>query len=140
MIIKAGHVWVSAKPILGTAPALIRDFKTIFGVSPETVAAIWNITPFDDDITLVNLLWALSFLTVYDKEAVLIRMTGAPVSRQTYRKKIWSVLQSMTLKSRDIVSFLVSFVVLSQWLPVSNYVLFRFDGRIGLRNLEARPV
>jgi hypothetical protein len=102
MVISDGHVFLAARTMIGRAPVPIRDFISMFGVSPRVAATVWNITSFDNDIRLIHLLWALNFLKVYEKEAVLIGIAGG-VDRKTYRDKIWRVLSSLKNKAKSVV-------------------------------------
>ena len=107
MIVTEGHVRLAAAPMVGRSSAAIRDFVSLFGVSPQVCAVIFNIISFPDDICLVHLLWALSFLKSYATEAVLIGMTGGSVSRNTYRRKVWQVLDCLSSKTSDVVCCLI---------------------------------
>jgi hypothetical protein len=113
MMVTEGHVRLAAAPILGrsSTSAPTRDFVSLFGVSPRVCAVIFNIISFPDDIHLVHLLWALSFLKSYATEAVLISMTGGAVSRNTYRRKVWQVLDCLSSKTSDVVCY-----VMVMWL------------------------
>ena len=93
------NVYVAAKPIIGAAPPLDRDFISLFGVTPKVVAAIWNITSFDHDVKLKHLLWALVFLKVYSAEKPLMCLCGVK-NRHTYRKYVWKVLSSLKQKAQ----------------------------------------
>jgi hypothetical protein len=99
MPVTARHVWLAAKPMLGRAVKEYRHFRALFGASPEVVATIYNITSFDHHINLIHLLWALSFMKTYQTYGALISLTGAKVSRKTYRNKVWSVLVSISEKT-----------------------------------------
>ena len=130
-------MWIAANPILGRAP--LRDFKTLFGVSTDVVAAVWNVTSFDDDINLLHLLWALIFLKTYNKEATLIALVGGNVSRKTYRKKVWSVLESLSQKSRALVSICCFHICIClRRIPLTCF--FRYVGRIDLKKTKGEPV
>jgi hypothetical protein len=99
-----GHVLLAARPIIGKAPLKMRDFVTLFGVSPKVCAYVYTFTFFDTGIKVVHFLWALLFLKTYMKEASLIAMVGGSVDKKTFRKYVWQVLSKMSSKSRDIVS------------------------------------
>lgn len=88
--------------MIGRASAPFRDFISMFGLSPKVIAVVWNITPFDDDVKLLHMLWALNFLKTYATESVLIQLAGN-VDRKTYRKRVWSVLSSFKAKAKEIV-------------------------------------
>jgi hypothetical protein len=101
--LEAGHVVVAAGPIIGAAPLVMRDFVSLFGVSPKVCAAVWNITSFDDDVKLQHLLWALLFLKTYQTETPLMKLANC-TCRKTFRKYVWKVLSALRLKSTNIVS------------------------------------
>lgn len=103
MVVSDGHVNIAARTMIGRAPAMLRDFVSLFGVTPRVCAVVWNITSFDDDIKLQHLLWALLFLKTYEKESVLIVLAGG-VDRKTYRHKVWRVLSSLKSKAKSVVS------------------------------------
>jgi hypothetical protein len=101
VVISEGQVRLAAKTLLGSSSER-RDFVSQFGVSPCVCAVVWNITCFDDDITLIHLLWALNFLKVYGKESVMVAFAGC-CDRKTYRQKVWKVLESFKLKAQTVV-------------------------------------
>lgn len=106
-----GHVRLAARPIIGRArDAPIRDFVSLFGVSPMVCAAIYNHmcgrpAPPSPPVSLIHLLWALSFLKTYQTEAVQIGMVagGGAVSRRTYRKRVWQVLERLASQAATVV-------------------------------------
>jgi hypothetical protein len=102
-LLNDGHVRVASRRIVRGAPALLRDFVTLFGASPKVCAAIWNLTLFDDDVKLQHLLWALLFLKTYQKETPLMVLAGCSC-RKTFRKYLWKVLSSLSKASRSFVS------------------------------------
>ena len=82
-----------------------RDFITNFGVTPTVASLVWNlldITPSNTGTKLVHLLWALMFLKTYAKEATLIAIAG--VTRTTYRKWMWPMLQRIAALRFSVVS------------------------------------
>lgn len=103
VLIKAENVVVAAHPIIGAAPVVLRDFVSLFGVSPRVCAAVWNCTSFDHDVKLRHLLWGLLFLKTYMKETPLMNIACC-TCRKTFRKYVWKVLSSLQLKACSFVS------------------------------------
>lgn len=119
LVITEGHVRIAAKPIIGRIDAPIRDYISLFGVSPKVCAAIFTHcrSPFerdDDSVCLVHLLWALLFLKSYHTEAVLVGLARAGC-RRTFRKKVWQVLDCLSSEASTLVSKLVFFLPANGW-------------------------
>lgn len=100
-MIEEGGVILVAKTLIKKNRPSTRDFVAMFGVTARVCAVVWNITSFDDDIKLVHLLWALMFLKMYEKEAILSAIVG--VDRKTYRDKVWRVLSGLEAKASLVV-------------------------------------
>jgi hypothetical protein len=101
-MIEEGSVILVAKTMIRKNRPSTRDFVAMFGVTARVCAVVWNITSFDNDIKLVHLLWALMFLKMYEKEAILSAIAG--VDRKTYRDKVWRVLSGLQAKASSVVS------------------------------------
>ena len=69
-------------------PYSIRGFKSLFGVSLETVNALWNLISGRHEP--MHLLWALYFLKVYPTDDVF--QAQFKTSKRTLRKHVKNVL------------------------------------------------
>jgi hypothetical protein len=140
MKVTEAQVLLAAKPIAGRAPALFRDFTTLFGVSPRVCAAVITTTPFDDSVKIVHVLWTLLFLKTYAKEAVLLSIAGAK-DRKTYRQYIWKVMDSFSQKTRDIVcchKCRHAAVALVYYVYALTSLSTRFNGTTDSKEIEER--
>jgi hypothetical protein len=79
-------------------------FSATFGCSPRVAAALWNQLDKKDllpeDTLIKHLLWALSFLKLYNAQRAQAPVCGA--DEKTFRKWVWVVLDA--LAELDLVS------------------------------------
>lgn len=87
---------------LGNDP---KDYRALFGISPRSTADLWNRCrdSFPHGAEPKHLLWALLFLKTYSNENVLITLVG-PVTRKTYRKWVWGIINAVALNVPAVVS------------------------------------
>lgn len=122
-----------------------EDFKSLFGISPNMAAVVWNICDFPPGTTGRHLLWALLFLKVYGTEMTLLTLIGGKVCRTTFRKWIWIVIEAIAAQAPSVVSrmrpppppyhrLLLTPPLLSLSLP-----LVRFDGTIAFVETKDGP-
>jgi len=82
----------------------MERFAATFGCSTRVAAALWNRLDGKDllpeDMLVKHLLWALSFLKLYNPESVQVPVCGA--DEKTYRKRVWIALEA--LAELDLVS------------------------------------
>ena len=78
-----------------------RDFRALFGISPQVCVDTWHRCNFSADITPKHLMWTLMFLKTYATEPVLASLAG--VSRKTYRKWVWRVIPQMSGATSKVV-------------------------------------
>jgi hypothetical protein len=82
----------------------LERFAATFGCSPKVAAALWNRLDKKDllpeDTLVKHLLWALSFLKLYNAQRAQAPVCGA--DEKTFRKWVWRVLDA--LAELDLVS------------------------------------
>jgi len=86
----------------------LERFSATFGCSPRVAAAVWNRLDKKDllpeDMLVKHLLWALSFLKLYNPERAQAPVCGG--DEKTYRKWVWIALEALV--ELDLVSRLSS--------------------------------
>ena len=84
-----------------------RDFYSFFGCSQKVCADIWELLDpketMPEDLEYKHLLWALMFLKLYTTEAILCALAGG-VSKKTFRKWSWLVVNTISYLEADVVS------------------------------------
>lgn len=102
-----------ARPILDRKPkgaTSNRDFISMFGVTPQICAKVWNLLAAHDHpppnndknkYLFKHLLWGLMFLKIYATRAILVQLAG--VCKETFMKWAWITVKKIaSLKSKVV--------------------------------------
>jgi len=108
LALNASHFRVAALPIIARAHndrGDADDFKSMFGISADLTAVVWNICNFPAGTQPKHLVWALLLLKTYANEIHLIKMaTNGSVCRKTFRKWVWIVIEAIAAQAPSVVS------------------------------------